>query len=106
MNIYTDLLLVSAIVIYIVDLSGFTQTWKDALGKLLGGKVGRLRPLDCSLCMVWWSGLIYAYIVGELSLQITAYVAGLSLMSVPIGQLLMLVRELINKIINLIMQRL
>lgn len=36
MNTYTQLALVAAIVIYIVDVSGFTASWRSALEKALG----------------------------------------------------------------------
>ena len=106
MNIYTELLLVTAIVVYVVDLSGFINSLKDALGKMLGGKVTRLKPLDCSLCMTWWMCLIYALVVGQIDLLIIAYCALLSLMAIPIGQIIILIREFINYIIIKLMSRL
>lgn len=106
MSIYVELLFVTIIVVYIVDLSGFTQSWKEGLGKMLGGKIGRVKPLDCSLCMTWWTGIVYSWILGELTLPILAYIAGLSLLSMPVGQILILIKETINYIINQLMQRL
>lgn len=106
MNIYIQLLLVTVIVVYIVDLSGFTQSWKDYIGRLLHGKIGRVRPFDCSLCMTWWTCILYAWLSGELSLLILAYIAALSLLSIPVGQILMLIKETINHIINQLMNKL
>ena len=52
MKIYIDLLLIAAITIYIVDLSGFTESWRTALTRLIKAKELRpIRPFDCSLCM-------------------------------------------------------
>lgn len=106
MNIYIELLFVTIIVVYIVDLSGFSESLKEGLSKWLKGPVKRLKPFDCSLCMTWWVGIIYSWIVGELSLPILAYIAGLSLLSMPVGQILMLIKETINHIINQLMNRL
>ena len=52
MSTYFELLLVAAIVVYIVDLSGFTQTWLGWLSKLLKGPVRQLRPFSCGQCMI------------------------------------------------------
>ena len=46
MGIYIDLLMVALITIYIVDISGFTQSWRDALARWL--KVSTLKPLKLS----------------------------------------------------------
>ena len=103
-NIYIDLILVAVIAIYIVDVSGFTESWRDALARWL--KVTNLRPLppfDCGTCMAWWSCLIYAICVGEFSLVTIAISAMLSLLSIPIGQGMIFIREWMTWIINKLM---
>ena len=103
MKIYIDLLMVALVTIYIVDLSGFTDTWLKVLSHYMGRKIQELKPFSCSLCMVWWVCLIYAAIVGNLTIPVVALIAFLSLLSVPFGQLLMLIREVFLKVINKIM---
>ena len=103
MNIYIDLILVALVTIYIVDLSGFTETWLNILSNYRGRKITGLKPFSCSLCMVWWVCLIYAAIVGNLTIPVVAFIALLSLLSVPCGQLLMLIREAFLKVINKLM---
>lgn len=103
MKIYIDLLMVAVITIYIVDLSGFTETWLNILSNYRGRKITGLKPFSCSLCMVWWVCLIYAAIVGNLTIPVVALIALLSLLSVPFGQLLMLIREAFLKVINKLM---
>ena len=103
MKIYIDLLMVAVITIYIVDLSGFTETWLNILSNYKGRKITGLKPFSCSLCMVWWVCLIYAAIVGNLTIPVVALIALLSLLSVPFGQLLMLIREAFLKMINKLM---
>lgn len=98
--IYTDLLMVALVVMYVVDLSGFTQSWRSGLARLL--HVSALRPLppfDCGRCAVWWSCLIYALVAGEFSLPVVCYAALLSFMEMP-AQLLC--RALWEKSMNLI----
>ena len=105
MIIYVDMLFVAAITIYIVDLSGFTQSWRAALAKWL--KVRELKPLkpfDCGQCMTWWVCIIYSLCVGEFSLPILAYTALLSFLSLPIGQLFIFIKESMLQAINKLMQ--
>ena len=104
MTVYIDLLMVAVITIYIVDLSGFTDTWLKALSAYKGRKISQFKPFSCSLCMVWWVCLIFLLVSRKCSLPMVAFSALLSLLSVPIGQLLMLIREAILKAINLLME--
>ena len=104
MNIYINLLLVALITIYIVDISGFTESWRAALARIL--KVKALKPLppfDCGKCATWWVCLIYALCVNRLSLATIAFSALLSFLSIPIGGALIFIREWINWIINKLM---
>lgn len=104
MKIYIDLLMVAVITIYIVDLSGFTQSWRGLLARILHIKEMRpIKPFDCSLCMTWWVCLIYACVQGDLTLYTTAWSAILSFLSIPIGQVLIFIREWICWLINKLM---
>lgn len=99
MKTIIDLILVACVTIFIVDLSGFTDTWRSALARIL--RVQALKPLppfDCSLCMTWWVCLIYALASGRFSLPVVAFIALLAFLSNPIGQLLLLVREVLVKL--------
>ena len=103
MKAIIDIILVALVTIYIVDLSGFTETWLSILSHYKNRKITELKPFSCSLCMVWWVCLIYAAIVGNLTIPVVALIALLSLLSVPCGQLLILIREAILKVINKLM---
>ena len=93
MKTIVDLLLVALITIYIVDLSGFSDTILDFVSGWCGRKVTELKPFTCSLCMVWWVCIIYLIVVGQFSLPMVAVSALLSYLSVPIGQLLSFIKE-------------
>ena len=104
MNAYIELTLVALVTIYIVDVSGFTDSWRGAISRWL--KVSNLRPLppfDCGKCMSWWVCLIYAICTGEITLGTVAYSALLSLLSFPIAQILIFIRESLLWLINKIM---
>lgn len=106
MPTYIDLLLVASVTIYVVDLSGFTDSWRGWCARLL--HISRLRPLppfDCGKCMTWWVCLIYAFCVGELSLWTVAYSAALSLLSNPIGGVMIFIRNWLEWIISKLMPR-
>ena len=103
MKAIIDIILVALVTIYIVDLSGFTETLLKVISAYKGRKITELKPFSCSLCMVWWVCLIYAAIVGNLTIPVVALIALLSFLSVPFGQLLMLIREALLKVINKLM---
>lgn len=109
MGIYGEILLVSAVTVYIVDLSGFTESWRSALARWLKISPSAMRPLhpfDCGQCMSWWVCLIYALCCERFSLGIVAWSAFLAFMSTVTGQLLQLIREIMTFLINRIYERL
>ena len=103
MKAIIDIILVALVTIYIVDLSGFTETLLKVISAYKGRKITELKPFSCSLCMVWWVCLIYAVIVGNLTIPVVALIALLSLLSVPFGQLLILIRDAFLKLITKLM---
>lgn len=103
-SIYTDLLLMSLTVSYIVDVSGFTQSWRSALARWLGRNVSALRPLppfDCGKCMTFWSCLILTLIEGAFSLPVLAYICLLSCLSVTAGQVFIFIREGLSRLLDI-----
>lgn len=99
MNIYIELLLVAVTVIFIVDISGFSDKVLDVASHIKGRRIDQLRPFTCSLCMTWWVTLIWAIIQGQLSIPIIAYCAALAAFSFPIGQIFIFITEGLNKLI-------
>ena len=94
MNIYIQQLILAAALTYCVDVSGFTDAWRSGLARWL--KVSEVRPLppfDCGTCMAWWTALAVALCEGQLTFGTVAASALLSLLAVPAGQLMILIRE-------------
>lgn len=106
MEAIVELILVALITIYVVDLSGFTDTWLKFLSAYKGRKITELKPFSCSLCMVWWVCLAYLVTTSQLTLSLVAFTALLSFISIPMGQILVLLREVMLHIINKLMSRL
>ena len=103
-NIYIELLLVALVTIYIVDISGFTESWRGWCADMLHiSKMRPLPPFDCGKCMTWWVCLIYALCVGHLTLPVIAFSALLSHLSIPIGEFLIFIREWMVRIIDRLM---
>jgi len=103
---YLNILLLATIIVFVVDISGAVEVFKEKLGKMLRIKVGSLRPFDCSLCMVWWSCLIYALCVGCFTIPILAYISLLSLLALRIADVLRLISDVIGAVIERISKRL
>ena len=104
MGIYIELLLVALVTIYVVDLSGVTESWRSLVATKL--HISRLRPLppfDCGKCMTWWVCLIYPICTGDISLGTIAFAALLSHLSNPIGEGLIFIREWITWIFDKLM---
>lgn len=106
MKAIVELILVAMITIYVVDLSGFTDTWLKFMSAYKGRKITELKPFSCSLCMVWWVCLAYLVITSQLTLSLVAFTALLSFLSIPMGQILVMLREVMLHIINKLMSRL
>lgn len=63
------LFVIAAAFVFAIDYCGFLGEIERYLGIVLKSKV-QLRipkPFSCSLCMTFWTGLIYLMIVGKLS---------------------------------------
>ncbi len=103
MSIYPQLLLLWAVVVFIVDLSGWTQTWLGWLSKFTARfgypEVKELRPFSCSLCMTWWCGLAYAWLQDQFTLPVIAYIAGLSFLSITLRELFIFISETLTNAI-------
>lgn len=104
MSIYIDLALLWAVVVFIVDCSGFTAAWLKLLSRFTTRHgyppVKELRPFSCSLCMTWWICLLYAYLRNSFTLPVVAYIAGLSFLSITLYNLFIFIREVLTNTIT------
>lgn len=109
---YLELLCLSSIIVFILDLSGFVPYWEN---KIYKWSVGVYPPLDydwtrfplvkllsCSLCQTFWVGIIYLLITQHFTIFNLGYVALLAFLTPIIKDTLFLVREAFNNLLNLI----
>lgn len=95
-----DLLCIALLSSYIVDLSGWTASWKGWLSRILGGRqIKSLPPFDCSLCVAWWGGIAYLLVVGEFSLRWVCVVGLLSLSTSVITTALQLTLDIVRGVL-------
>ena len=97
---YIDLFEITIIVVIIVDISGFIDSIKTLIGKVLGINNVSLKPFDCSFCLNFWVSLIYLLITNELSITAVMVTLLLSTMTPVIGDLVYLIRDFLGKAIN------
>ena len=100
-----DLICLQVILVYIIDLSGATLSLKRWVSYLLTkGKIQStnfsLKPFTCSLCMMWWVGLLYLFYTNQLSLPTLLLVCMLSYLTTPTKDLLLNIRDILIKYAN------
>ena len=101
--ILINLLLITTILVFIIDLSGFTQSVQTFLKKWLKtNKDIVIKPFMCSLCMTFWTGIIYAFLTHSLSIPILAFICLLSFLTPVIKDILKLIQDFIIAVINAI----
>lgn len=107
---YTDLLMIATMWVVIIDTTDFYDRVTGGIrAALTGGKFRKpfyLKPFCCSLCMTWWSGVVYLLLTHSVSLLALGYVLGLAFFTPTIKDLCLLVRDLLAKAVNEIYRRL
>ena len=101
MSVYLEMILLEVVVVFIIDLSGWTDTWKGWLGRWLGVQVGRVRPFDCSTCSTWWACLILLLCTHSLSWLTIAFAAVLAAFSPQVAQVITFVRYALETAISI-----
>ena len=97
MNIYLQQLVLAAAVVYIVDVSGFTESWRNAIARWLHvSELRALPPFDCGKCMTFWSTLALAAINGQLHLLTFAASSALALLSKSFSSVMIFISETIE----------
>lgn len=100
-----DLFFITVTIVFCVDLSGLIPKLSKKVFKLLYKGVfytgWRLPLIGCSLCSSWWCGILYLIITNQFSFALLAYVALLSFLTPVIKDLMIFIKDLFIKILNL-----
>lgn len=106
MNTFIDLLLLAVTVCFIVDCSGIMTDIRKLAAKVIHKRTGikveyselKLKPFGCSLCSVWWTGIIYTLVTGQFTIVNTAFTAVLALLASNISGFLFTVKDFLATI--------
>ena len=100
--IFSNLLLIAFITVFIIDYSGFIDEMDKILTKVLKSKTPLHipKPLSCSLCSTFWLGLIYLICVNQFTLLNIAGVIVVSAFTPEILAFIYLMKDLFNSIID------
>jgi hypothetical protein len=103
---YIDLTIITLIIVYVWDISGFVPSVKRMILRKLtkadnpdDTKV-HWPPFDCSKCMTLWTGLAYILATNSFSLVALGFVCLLSFMTIPIAGLMNYIYDLISWMIS------
>lgn len=93
----TEIILISVICCFVVN-SGAVDSIKRAIWRWLKGQRPyqhfSLKPLDCELCLTWWTGIIYLLIIGEMTIINITIVAVVAWMTPLTADVMRLLQEL------------
>lgn len=60
--VWINILYISLLCVFVIDQSGIIDEMESILSRWLGVRARIPKPLSCSLCMAWWTSLIYVLI--------------------------------------------
>lgn len=97
-----NLLIIANILVFIVDMSGFIQEMENVIHKHFFPKYPREaisipKPFSCSLCLTFWTGLIYL-IFTKITIPLLGYVCLLAYLTPVFAELQATIKDLIMKI--------
>ena len=102
-----NLFIISIIWVLILDLSGFALTIDKLFYKIFyPGRPFRedahFKPFDCSLCMSWWSSLIYLIVIHSLTLPNIAIALIFAWGTTIEKDIFIMVKDMVTKLIDLL----
>jgi hypothetical protein len=102
-----NLFIISIIWVLILDLSGFALTIDKTLYKIFYKnrpfrEDAHFKPFDCSLCMTWWSCLIYLIVVNALTLPNIAFSLLFAWLTTTEKDIFILLKDIIVKLVEII----
>lgn len=108
MRVVLDLLFLTIIICFIVDVSGFINDGiKPLIAKIINRNsnikinpesINIPKPFSCSLCMSFWTGLIYLLCTSKFTIPYIAVVVFFSLISSNISGFLFCIKDFLATI--------
>ena len=105
MNTLFDIFLITIIVCFIVDVSGFINdgvkpfvAWlinRKSTVKVKPENINIGKPFSCSLCLTFWLSIIYIIVTNQFSLMNLVFICLLALLSSNISEAMMQIKDFI-----------
>lgn len=104
-----ELLMISIIVCFVIDVSGIVDSikeliWKWAFNNKRQYNEFRLKPFDCSLCMCFWVGLLWLVVQSNFTLFNVMMVCLFAALTEQITNGIIIIKQMIAKIQDLIFE--
>lgn len=104
MTFYFNILLIELIFVIALDVLHFWDEFSAMIsGWITKGKVRKVfleKPLGCSICMSWWTNLIYSICTEQFSVLNIFIIILLAMFAHEIGGLIFMLKSWIDKIIQ------
>lgn len=100
-TIYLNIIYIATIMVFVIDLSGFNETYKKCVAYMLKTRAEHIKNL-CSLCFTWWTCNIYLLYINSFTLCNIFYITIVSFLTPVIGDLMLAIKDTLIKIINYI----
>lgn len=102
-----NLFIISIIWVLILDLSGFALTIDKLFYKIFYPKRpfredAHFKPWDCSLCLTFWSSLIYLIAIHSLTLPNIAFSLLFAWLTPIEKDIFIMVKDMVTKLIDLL----
>lgn len=102
-----NLFIISIIWVLILDLSGFALTIDKTLYKIFYPKRpfredAHFKPFDCSLCLTFWTSLIYLIVIHSLTLPNIAFSLLFAWLTTTEKDIFIMVKDMVTKLIDLL----
>lgn len=104
--IYLNILLISTILVFILDLSGVVQYWENKLYEWVWNRPAPanydwtkhplIKLVSCSLCQSFWWGLIYLLATHNITIPNVAYVCLIAFLTPITKDILLWFKELLQ----------
>ena len=102
-----NLFIISVIWVLILDLCGFARTIDKLIYKIFYPnrpfrEDAHFKPWSCSLCMCWWTSLIYLIVIHSLTLPNIAILLLFAWLTTTERDILIFVKDLITKLLDIL----
>lgn len=111
LNHIINLICLTLIICFVIDISGAVDTFKRWISKLLtNNRITstnfEMKPFDCALCTTWWMGLIYLLVTGTFTYPMVAFVALLAFLTDVFTNILLLMKDIMITLIKICQSKL